>query len=48
MGAAYKAHRFDDKGRAIPLQARTGHEGSKRLKLPDFKITGNIPDAHFC
>jgi hypothetical protein len=25
------------KGKAIPLQALTGSEGSKRLKLPDFK-----------
>jgi len=26
------------KGKAIPLQARTGPEGSRRLWLPDFKI----------
>jgi hypothetical protein len=26
------------KGKAIPLQAWTGHEGSRRLRLPDFKI----------
>jgi hypothetical protein len=25
------------KGKAIPLQAWTGPEGSRRLKLPDFK-----------
>jgi hypothetical protein len=25
------------KGKAIPLQALTGHEGSRRLRLPDFK-----------
>jgi len=25
------------KGKAIPLQARTGPEGSRKLKLPDFK-----------
>jgi hypothetical protein len=24
------------KGKAIPLQALTGPEGSRRLKLPDF------------
>ena len=24
-------------GKAIPLQAWTGPEGSRRLKLPDFK-----------
>jgi hypothetical protein len=24
-------------GKAIPLQAQTGPEGSRRLRLPDFK-----------
>jgi hypothetical protein len=28
------------KGKAIPLQAWTGHEGSRRLRLPDFKTIG--------
>jgi hypothetical protein len=28
------------KGKAIPLQALTGPEGSKRLRLPDFKTIG--------
>jgi len=28
------------KGKAIPLQAWTGPEGSRRLGLPDFKTTG--------
>jgi hypothetical protein len=28
------------KGKAIPLQALTGQEGSRRLKLPDFKTIG--------
>jgi hypothetical protein len=28
------------KGKAIPLQALTGPEGSRRLRLPDFKIVG--------
>jgi hypothetical protein len=28
------------KGKAIPLQAWTGPEGSKRLKLPGFKTIG--------
>jgi len=28
------------KGKAIPLQAWTGSEGSRRLRLPDFKIIG--------
>jgi hypothetical protein len=29
-----------DKGKAIPLQALTGPEGSRRLRLPDFKTIG--------
>jgi len=28
------------KGKAIPLQAWTGLEGSRRLRLPDFKTVG--------
>jgi hypothetical protein len=28
------------KGKAIPLQAFTGPEGSRRLRLPDFKKIG--------
>jgi hypothetical protein len=28
------------KGKAIPLQAWTGPEGSKRLRLPDFITIG--------
>jgi len=28
------------KGKAIPLQAWTGPEGSRRLRLPDFKTDG--------
>jgi hypothetical protein len=28
------------KGKAIPLQPWTGPEGSKMLRLPDFKIIG--------
>jgi hypothetical protein len=28
------------KGKAIPLQALTGPEGSRRLRLPDFKTVG--------
>jgi len=28
------------KGKAIPLQAWTGPEGSRRLWLPDFKTVG--------
>ena len=28
------------KGKAIPLQAWTGSEGSRRLRLPNFKTIG--------
>jgi len=28
------------KGKAIPLQVRTGPEGSRRLRLPDSKTIG--------
>jgi hypothetical protein len=28
------------KGKAIPLQAWTGPEGCRRLRLPDFKTVG--------
>jgi len=28
------------KGKAIPLHAWTGPEGSRRLRLPDFKAVG--------
>jgi hypothetical protein len=29
-----------DKGKAIPLQLWTGPEGSRKLRLPDFKTLG--------
>jgi len=28
------------KGKAIPLQAWTGPEGSRRMRFPDFKTIG--------
>ena len=28
-----------DKGKAVPLQARTGPEGSRKLRFPDFVTT---------
>jgi hypothetical protein len=31
---------IDGKDTAIPLQALTGSEGSRRLRLPDFKTIG--------
>jgi len=33
-------HRIKKKGKAIPLQAWTGPEGSRSLRLPDFKTIG--------
>jgi len=30
----------DGKSKAVPLQAWTGPEGSRRLRLPDFKTVG--------
>jgi hypothetical protein len=29
-----------EKGKAIPFQALTGSEGSRRLRLPDFMTIG--------
>jgi hypothetical protein len=31
---------FEGKGKAIPLQTLTGPEGSRKLRLPDFKTIG--------
>jgi hypothetical protein len=31
---------YKGKSKAIPLQAWTGPEGSRRLRLPDFKTIG--------
>jgi hypothetical protein len=31
---------FPSKGKAIPLQTLTGPEGSRKLRLPDFKTFG--------
>jgi hypothetical protein len=30
----------DSEGKVIPVQALTGPEGSRRLRLPDFKTVG--------
>jgi len=35
-------HKAVKKGKAIPLQAWTGPEGSRRLKLPDFKTISTL------
>ena len=32
---------YCDKGKAIPLQAWTGTEGSRRVRLPDLKTIGS-------
>jgi hypothetical protein len=34
------AKSWDIKGKAIPLQALTGPEGFRRLRLPHFKTIG--------
>ena len=31
---------YSDRGKAITLQTWTGSEGSRRLRLPDFKTIG--------
>jgi len=31
--------KIKDKGKAVPLQAWNGPEGSRKLKLPDFMTT---------
>jgi len=36
----YFSHFGKGKGKAIPLQAWTGPEGSRRLRLPSFKTIG--------
>jgi hypothetical protein len=36
----YDNRNYKVKGKASPLQALTGPEGSKRLRAPDFKTNG--------
>jgi hypothetical protein len=36
----YEPTKVKGKGKAIPLHAWTGPEGSRRLRLPDFKTIG--------
>ena len=33
------SHRYIGKGKAVPLQAWSGPEGSKKLRFPDFMTT---------
>jgi hypothetical protein len=37
MSEAQPSAIINDKGKAIPLQAWTGPEVSRRMRLPDFK-----------
>jgi len=37
---AVKPNAIGKEGKAIPLQAWTGLEGSRSLRLPDFKTVG--------
>ena len=44
------------KGKAVPLQAWSGPEGSRNLRFPDFmtmaqdggNVVGLMPGTHFC
>jgi hypothetical protein len=38
--ALHTVRRIEGKGNAIPLQALTGPEGSRRLRLQDFRTIG--------
>jgi hypothetical protein len=40
LGYQKVKHNFKQKGKAIPLEAWTGPEGSRRLGRPDFKTFG--------
>ena len=40
VSGLFIAHHQEVKGKAIPLQTWTGPEGSRRLRLPDFKTIG--------
>jgi len=35
-----QSDKMNKKGKAIPLQAWTGPEGSRKFRLPDFKTIG--------
>jgi len=39
-GLLYPQEIYLVKGKAIPLRAWTGPEGSRRMRLPDFKTIG--------
>jgi len=53
----YREYLTNGEGKAVHVQAWTGPEGSRRLRLPDFMTVlrigrlyppGNIPGTHFC
>ena len=35
------------KGKAVPLQARSGPEGSRKIKFPDFVTTAQDGGKHY-
>jgi len=37
--AVYQQGRREKEGKAVPLQARGGPEGSRKLRFPDFMTT---------
>ena len=42
--------KYKGKGKAVPLQAWSGPEGSRKLSFPDLPPLppGNTPGTHFC
>jgi len=51
-GLLAETHTHIYKDKAVPLQAWSGPEGSRKLRFPDFMTTlfppGNAPGTHFC
>jgi hypothetical protein len=48
FGRTTKESKNKCKGKAIPLQAWTGPEGPRRLKLPDFStINKKVKQSHY-
>ena len=39
-GHSFSHDQIHIKGKAIPVQARAGPEGARRLRVPDFEIIG--------
>jgi len=38
--AVKKEYRVKGKGKAVPFHARSGADGSRKLRFPDYKGTG--------